>query len=168
MSINAAGLLIGGEDTSTNQTSTTLVASSSNNALIALILIPLGLLFLVLLFLCCCGRPFLVCFYDSCNANLCSCWRADKSSLVLSKKYDITFCFSHRDEEWVDEEFIPALSDFDWGYSINKVKLNQQLEPALNAAQLDGLRSSKRIVFIFSQQLIDQEWRNKSLQEALR
>jgi hypothetical protein len=101
------------------------------------------------------------------NVFLCACLRPDKRGND-TKQYDATICFSDHNESWLDEEFIPQLSQFENNYKIHKLSLYNKSNDKLSRESERILRSSKRIVLIFSRKFYEHEWKNKSFRSLLR
>ena len=90
--------------------------------LLFLLFIPLMLL-LLLAFCCCCGRCTQVFTHSSCDLLLCPCSRPKDSHKDNPNKYDATICYSEYDETWLDEQFIPCMTQFENNYKIHKLSL---------------------------------------------
>jgi hypothetical protein len=163
--------------TSTNgaeaQLGDTTTQSSSTNGnsnlwyLLFLLLIPLALIIL-LIFCCCCGRYCQICSHQSCDCLLCPCARPKDAYIDNGKVYDATICYSEYDENWLDEQFLPCLSQFEHNYKIHKLSLYNRSVDKISRENEKVLRSSKRIILIFSRKFLKEEWSNKSFRNVLR
>lgn len=143
-------------NTAQAQSGDTTVASSSkqnenSQYLYLLFLLIIPFIFLILLaFCCCCGRCCQVFTHSSCNLLLCPCSRPkDSVNLDNEKVYDATICYSEYDETWLDEQFLPCLSQFENNYNIHKLSLYNRSSDKISRENERVLRSSKRIILIF-------------------
>ena len=134
--------------------------------LLFLLIIPI-MLFLLIAFLCCCGRCCQVRTNNACNLLICPCFRPDDSS-ASGKQYDATICYSEYDEQWLDEQFIPQMSQFENNYKIHKLSLYHRSTDKISRENEKILHSSKRIILIFSRKFLKEEWANKSFRNVLR
>jgi hypothetical protein len=83
------------------------------------------------------------------------------------KKYDTVFCYGEHDENWLEELFIPIFSDYDRGYKIHKTKIDPNSQLAKDQAEI--LKRSRRIVILFSEKFLAEEWKNNiSFKESLK
>ena len=129
------------------------------------LLIPLALL-LLLIFCCCCCRCCQRRTFHGCDCVCCDCLRPENSSLAVEsgKVYDVCVCYNKMDEKWVNKEFLPVHSEFERGHVVKSFALTDR---SLKDIEKD-FRVSKRIVLIFSNQFITNEWANKEYRRALR
>ncbi len=126
------------------------------------------MLLVLLAFCCCCGRCTQVFTHSSCNLLLCPCSRPKDSSKDNMKIYDATICYSEYDENWLDEQFMPCLSQFENNYKIHKLSLYNRSSDKISRENEKVLRSSKRIILIFSRKFLKEEWSNNSFRNVLR
>jgi hypothetical protein len=167
-STNGAEAQVGDTTKSANSTSS---SSSSYNSdylyLLFLLIIPLVLIIL-LIFCCCCGRYCQIFTHKTCNFLLCPCARPKDSYMENGKVYDATICYSEYDENWLDEQFLPCMSQFVNNYKIHKLSLFNRSTDKISRENEKVLRSSKRIILIFSRKFLKEEWSNKSFRNVLR
>jgi hypothetical protein len=159
-SLSPAGQLLGSLARSTT------TKSSRHYWLVFLFLIPVVLIALALLFVCCIGRSCQLFLYKTFNCVPCKCLRPD-DKLAYDKQYDATICYSEHDERWLDEEFMPQFAHFDRGYRLHKMGLYSRFDAGLSKEREHILRSSKRVLLIFSSKFLKEEWRNKYLRYLL-
>ena len=121
-----------------------------------------------ILFVCCFGRWCSTWCFDSCSVKCCSCFRPDedKDALTAGKSYDLSVCHSETDERWVEEKFLPQFSDYSRGYKIHKLKMNNG--PNLDKEQVEILRSSKRIIIVFTKNFVSNEWSNQDFRSLIK
>lgn len=83
------------------------------------------------------------------------------------KKYDTVFCYGEHDENWLEELFIPVFSEYDRGYRIHKIKIDPNSQFVKD--QVEILKKSRRIVILFSEKFLAEEWKNNhSFKETLK
>jgi hypothetical protein len=121
---------------------------------------------LLLLLICCIGRSCQLYLYKAFNCVPCKCLRPD-DKLAYDKQYDATICYSEYDERWLDEEFMPQFAHFDRGYRVHKMGLYSRFDAGLSKEREHILRSSKRVLLIFSSKFLKEEWHNKYLRYLL-
>lgn len=148
-------------------TRTPLQNQSSDYAYFFLLIIPL-LLIIIISCTCLCGRRLQIFIHDSYSLLLCTCFRPKDNSFENTKVYDLTVCFSEYDDLWVNEQFLPQLSQYDRGYKIHKLSLYHRLNFHLSETTKRVLNSSKRIVLIFSEKFFNHEWNNRIFHEYIR
>ena len=151
-----------------NQTAATF---DRNYLYLLLLLIPLAFILFIVCMCCCCGRCCQLATFKCCSCALCSCLRADNSSAAQfsGKSYDATVCYCDSDEMWVDEDFMPQLARCSRGYKFHKLNFNLRANnKQLNKENEHILRSSKRIIVLFTRRFVEQEWKNRHLRELLR
>ena len=156
LSTNTAEAQIG----DTTQTNATSSFNSNYLYLLFLLLIPL-MIFVLLVFCCCCGRCCQVFTHNKCNLLLCPCSRPKDSYADNGKSYDATICYSEYDENWIDEQFLPCMSQFENNYRIHKLSLYNRSSDKISRENEKVLRSSKRIILIFSRKFLKEEWSNR-------
>lgn len=115
--------------------------------------------------MCCFGRRCQMFTNGSCGCMMCSCTRPSDEFGANSKEYDATICFSAYDENWLDEEFLPHLTQYRNNYKIHKLNLYND---KIGRDNERIMRSSKRIILIFSKNLLEQGWNNRNFLNILR
>ena len=134
------------------------------------LLIPASVLAVFVCMCCCCGRCCQSWTYNNCGCTLCYCLRPDfgDDAEASGKAYDATICYSEFDETWLDEEFMPQISRFSRGFKLHKLSLYHRSFKPLSKEKENILRSSKRIILMFTRRFIDEEWNNKYFRDLLR
>lgn len=141
--------------------------TTSNYIYLVLLVVPFLLMMIVLL-ACAYGRRFQVFVHNTCSVIVCPCFRPPDAFGKSSKIYDVTICFSEYDEQWLNEEFMTQFSVYDPGYKIHKLNLYQRLNFHLSETSKRVLNSSKRIVLIFSEKFLNNEWNNKTFHDYIK
>jgi hypothetical protein len=170
--INAAENLFG--DIATPYSNNRTLSSTSNTSantnlyfLLLLLLIPIFLI-IILLFICCFGRFCQIQTDYLCDLLLCPCMRPDDEKSAQAKILDATICYSEYDEGWLDEQFLPQLSQFENNFKIHKLSLYHRSSDKISRENEKILRGSKRIILVFSKKFLEEEWANKSFRNVLR
>ena len=128
--------------------------------------LPIPLLIIsIFVFICCIGRCCQVFIYKTCSCILCHCFRPNDHSMSNGKIYDMTICYSEYDEQWLNDQFMPSLSSYDRGYKIHKLSLYHRSQSPLSEENQGILLLSKRIILMFSEKFIREEWNNKNFRE---
>ena len=94
--------------------------------------------------------------------------RPDDEKSAQEKVLDATICYSEYDEGWLDEQFLPQLSQFENNFKIHKLSLYHRSSDKISSGNEKILRGSKRIILIFSKKFLEEEWANKSFRNVLR
>lgn len=126
------------------------------------------MLVMILLFVCACGRRFQVFIHNNFSIIMLPCFRPPDQASKSSKIYDITICFSEYDEQWFNEEFMSKFSEYDPGFKTHSLILYQRLNYHLSETSKRVLNSSKRIVLIFSEKFLNNEWNNKTFRDYIK
>jgi hypothetical protein len=150
----------------------------SNYYYLGLLIIPFLILLLILILICSFGRTFQVYLYDTYSIILLPCFRpadnCNNTNLIEQtnetnyKLYDLTICYNEYDELWLNEQFMPQLTEFDRGYKIHKLMLYQRLNFHLSETCKRVLTSSKRVLLVFSEKFLNEEWNNKIFHEFIK
>jgi len=152
----------------------------SNYYYLGLLIIPFLILLLILILICSFGRTFQVYLYNTYSIILLPCFRPDtdncNNNLIEqtnetnnnNKLYDLTICYNEYDELWLNEQFMPQLTEFDRGYKIHKLMLYQRLNFHLSETCKRVLTSSKRVLLVFSEKFLNEEWNNKIFHEFIK
>ena len=112
-------------------------------------------------------RPVNKCLFKACNTTCCtSCRPGDQTSKDL-KSYDATLIFSEFDEEWIDTKLLPSLSKGK-SFKIHKLTSYHKGFDVVEKDQLEIMRSSKRIVLVFSKNFLKEEWKCESLVKEVK
>jgi hypothetical protein len=94
--------------------------------------------------------------------------RPDDEKSAKAKIFDATICYSEYDEGWLDEQFLPQLSQFENNFKIHKLSLYHRSNDKISRENERILRGSKRIILIFSEKFLREEWANKNFRNVLR
>lgn len=158
----------GGVESQTGETATTSTTDPNLFYLLFLLLIPIVLLF-VILFICTCGRCCQVNSHHMCNLLVCPCMRPNDRSLFSGKTYDVTICYNRFDETWVDEELVSEIGAYERRMRVQKLSLSGRSSTDRMTRDADrALRSSKRVVLVFTQDFVEDEYRNRALLATLK
>ena len=151
-------------------TNSTMRKTENENLYLLILLIIPAIIIAVTIFVCGIGRSCQVFFYKTCQCILCPCFRQDDSSALNGKVFDMTICYSDNDEHWLNEQFMTQLSEFDRGYKIHKLNLNNQsnIGKSLSEEQKRILCKSKRIVLMFSEKFTKDEWSDKQFRDFIK
>jgi len=151
-------------------TNSTMRKTENENLYLLILLIIPAIIIAVIIFVCGIGRSCQVFFYKTCQCILCPCFRQDDSSALNGKVFDMTICYSDNDEHWLNEQFMTQLSEFDRGYKIHKLNLNNQsnIGKSLSEEQKRILCKSKRIVLMFSEKFTKDEWSDKQFRDFVK
>lgn len=135
--------------------------------LLFLLLIPLILL-LILLFVCCFGRWCQVNSSHTCNLLLCPCLRPNDKSQFSGKSYDTTICYNRFDENWVDEEFLSEILRYEANFKVHKLAFTGRSIDKMSRENEKIMRTSKRLILIFSQDFAEDEFKNRAFLSILK
>ena len=95
--------------------------------------------------------------------------RPNDRSLFSGKTYDVALCFNRFDETWVDEELVSEIVRHDPRYRIQKLALSGR--PSAEKIGRDSeriLRSAKRVVLVFTQDFVEDDFKNRSFLALLK
>jgi hypothetical protein len=82
--------------------------------------------------------------------------------------YDATILYSEFDENWVHSRLKPVLLSFNKPYILHFFTTYHKNYNVLTKAQMNILRSSKRIILVFSKYFTDEEWKMSELYTMLK
>ena len=133
-----------------------------------LLLIPLFILLLIII--CCCLRPLNKCLYKCCNTTCCKVCRPGerRKAGVEPKKYDATIVYSEFDEGWVQTKLLPSIVKQGKAYKIHLLTSYHKGFAKMDRAQFENLKSSKRIILVFSKNFLKEEWKSEAFQNELK
>jgi len=87
----------------------------------------------------------------------------------------MTICYSEYEEQWLNEEFMTQLSQYDRGFKIHKLKLGTSsrahqslITYSLGEEQKRILTKSKRIILMLSEKFLKNEWSNRNFREFIK
>lgn len=104
-----------------------------------------------------------------CDCVCCKGMRPGESEDVKKelKKIDATVVYSEYDEAWVHATLLPTLKSFNKPYKIHLMTSYHKGLAKIDKDQLEKLKSSKRIILIFSKYFIREEWKSETFQSLL-
>ncbi|CAF0833054.1 unnamed protein product [Brachionus calyciflorus] len=153
----------------TSRSNSTITTSTINNDYFFLFFLFIPFFFILcLIFICCIGRWCQLRTNSMCSFICCPCFRPYDELIFGLKEYDATFCFNQSDENWLDEDLITPLTHQQNNFKIHKLSVPSRSGEKQNKEIENYLRKSKRIVLIFTQSFIKEDFRNKFFTNFLR
>lgn len=120
------------------------------------------MMFLIVLFVC---KPLNRYIYKTCN---CVCFKFLRpGDTDEAKTTDATIVYSKYDELWVFNQLLPLLKSFKKPYKIHLLTSYHKSFEKIDNEQFEKLSTSKRIILIFSDNFIREEWKSFSFKNTL-